>query len=268
MLEVIILGIIQGITEWLPVSSEGVVATFSNVIFKNDPKTSIGITLWLHIGTACSAIVVFRKNILNIIKQIAKSPKTPTNEIIFLVISIITSAVIGLPILILVEEAASTEILKNGTGIFTAIIGVFMIATGLIIKNQKIFPKKNISNINKLDALMTGIAQGASAIPGLSRSGLTTSILLIRGSDKKDALTLSFLIGIPATAGAGLYSILSDSITLSLENVIGLIVSFITGLITIKILLKLAAKINFAYFILLVGLALIFGSVLLLFQNY
>ncbi len=143
-----------------------------------------------------------------------------------------------------------------------------MIATGLIIKNQELNPKKNISNINKWDALITGIIQGVAAIPGLSRSGLTTSFLLIRRTDKKDALTLSFLIGIPATAGAGLYSILSDSITLSLENFIGLIVSFITGLITIKILLKLAAKINFGYFVFLIGLTLILGSGLLLFQNY
>ena len=95
MLEAIILGVIQGITEWLPVSSEGLVATTSTLLFKNDPSTSIGITLWLHIGTACSAIVVFRKNILEIIKQFITSPKNPTNESTFLIISVIVSALIG-----------------------------------------------------------------------------------------------------------------------------------------------------------------------------
>jgi len=267
LLEVVILGIIQGITEWLPISSEGVVATTSTLLFNNDPSTSIGITLWLHIGTACSAIVVFKKKILQIIKQFVTSPKKPTNEATFLIISTIVSALIGLPILILIKEAVSTELLQNSTGIFTAIIGIFMVASGLIMRNKNITPKKNIDNINKLDALITGIAQGLSAIPGLSRSGLTTSVLLIRGTGKKDALTLSFLIAIPATIGAGLYSILSDSITLSIENCIGLVVSFITGLITIKILLRLAEKINFGNFVFLVGLTLIFGSILLL-QNF
>ena len=266
MLEAIILGVIQGITEWLPVSSEGLVATTSTLLFKNDPSTSIGITLWLHIGTACSAIVVFRKNILKIIKQFITSPKNPTNESAFLIISVIVSALIGLPILILIKEAVSTELLQNSTGIFTAIIGVFMIVTGIIIRNKNMTSKKNIHNINKLDAFITGIGQGVAAIPGLSRSGLTTSILLIRGTSKTDSLTLSFLIGIPATIGAGVYSVLSESVSLSIENCIGLIVSFITGLITIKILLKLAEKINLGNFVFLVGLTLIFGSILLL-QN-
>lgn len=266
MLEAIILGVIQGITEWLPVSSEGLVATTSTLLFKNDPSTSIGITLWLHIGTACSAIVVFRKNILEIIKQFITSPENPTNESAFLIISVIVSALIGLPILILIKEAVSTELLQNSTGIFTAIIGVFMIVTGIIIRNKNMTSKKNIHNINKLDALITGIGQGVAAIPGLSRSGLTTSILLIRGTSKTDSLTLSFLIGIPATIGAGVYSVLSESVSLSIENCIGLIVSFITGLITIKILLKLAEKINLGNFVFLVGLTLIFGSILLL-QN-
>jgi len=266
LLEAIILGVIQGITEWLPVSSEGLVATTSTLLFKNDPSTSIGITLWLHIGTACSAIVVFRKNILEIIKQFITSPENPTNESAFLIISVIVSALIGLPILILIKEAVSTELLQNSTGIFTAIIGVFMIVTGIIIRNKNMTSKKNIHNINKLDALITGIGQGVAAIPGLSRSGLTTSILLIRGTSKTDSLTLSFLIGIPATIGAGVYSVLSESVSLSIENCIGLIVSFITGLITIKILLKLAEKINLGNFVFLVGLTLIFGSILLL-QN-
>ena len=141
-----------------------------------------------------------------------------------------------------------------------------MIVTGIIIRNKNMTSKKNIHNINKLDALITGIGQGVAAIPGLSRSGLTTSILLIRGTSKTDSLTLSFLIGIPATIGAGVYSVLSESVSLSIENCIGLIVSFITGLITIKILLKLAEKINLGNFVLLVGLTLIFGSILLL-QN-
>ena len=101
-----------------------------------------------------------------------------------------------------------------------------MIVTGIIIRNKNMTSKKNIHNINKLDALITGIGQGVAAIPGLSRSGLTTSILLIRGTSKTDSLTLSFLIGIPATIGAGVYSVLSESVSLSIENCIGLIVSF------------------------------------------
>ncbi|MQG22725.1 MAG: undecaprenyl-diphosphate phosphatase [SAR202 cluster bacterium] len=267
MLETIILGVIQGITEWLPVSSEGLVAATSTLLFGNDPSTSIGITLWLHIGTACSAIVIFRKKILKIVKQFITSPQKPTNESTFLIISVTISALIGLPIIILIEKAVSTELLQDSTGIFTALIGVFMVVTGILIRNKNITSKKDIDNVTKLDAFMTGIAQGIAAIPGLSRSGLTTSILLIRGTNKSDSLTLSFLIGIPATIGAGLYSVLSESINLSIENCIGLIVSFVTGLITIKILLKLAEKMNLGNFVFLVGLTLIFGSILL-FQNY
>jgi len=97
-------------------------------------------------------------------------------------------------------------------------------------------------------------------IPGLSRSGLTISALLVRKFDTKEALTLSFLMSIPASIGAGLIALANDSVALTTESVVALTVSFITGLLVIKGILRIADQISFGPFIIVIGLILFAGS--------
>ena len=111
-----------------------------------------------------------------------------------------------------------------------------------------------------LDSVIAGSAQGLAVIPGLSRSGLTISALLVRKFDTKEALTLSFLMSIPASIGAGLIALANDSVALTTESVVALTVSFITGLLVIKGILRIADQISFGPFIIVIGLILFAGS--------
>ena len=256
MLESILLGLIQGITEWLPVSSEGLVTASATFLLDKSLEDAIGISLWLHLGTALAALLSFKVEILNLTKGFMGNPSCFKGEIGFLFLGTAVSALIGLPLLLFAGEIFQSDPTKNGIQTFTALIGIFMIVTGVILLRSKRSGKRKRNDSGTIDAMLTGTAQGFSVLPGLSRSGLTVSVLLARGMDRRDALTLSFLLSIPAGIGAGLYTVFSTGIILSPEHLVAVGMSFITGLVTIRILLKLADRINFGIFVISVGMLL------------
>jgi undecaprenyl-diphosphatase len=256
MLESILLGLIQGITEWLPVSSEGLVTASATFLLDKSLEDAIGISLWLHLGTALAALLSFKVEILNLTKGFMSNPSCLKGEIGFLFLGTAVSALIGLPLLLFAGEIFQSDPTINGTQTFTALIGIFMIVTGVILLRSKRSGKRKRNDSGTIDAMFTGTAQGFSVLPGLSRSGLTVSVLLARGMDRRDALTLSFLLSIPAGIGAGLYTVFSTGIILSPEHLVAVGMSFITGLVTIRILLKLADRINFGIFVISVGMLL------------
>ena len=253
MLESILLGLIQGITEWLPVSSEGLVTASATFLLDKSLEDAIGISLWLHLGTALAALLSFKVEILKLTKGFIGNPSCLKGEIGFLFLGTAVSALIGLPLLLFAGEIFQSDPTKNGIQTFTALIGIFMIVTGVILLRSKRTGKRKRNDSGTIDAMLTGTAQGFSVLPGLSRSGLTVSVLLARGMDRRDALTLSFLLSIPAAIGASLYTVFSSGIILSPEHFVAVGVSFITGLVTIRILLKLADRINFGIFVISVG---------------
>ena len=136
-----------------------------------------------------------------------------------------------------------------------------MTLSGIVLMlSKKRFVPRILSAEPWLDSVIAGSAQGLAVIPGLSRSGLTISALLVRKFDTKEALTLSFLMSIPASIGADLIALVNDSVALTTESVVALTVSFITGLLVIKGILRIADQINFGPFIIVIGLILFAGS--------
>ena len=263
MLESFILGIIQGITEWLPVSSEGVVATVAIIFWDATPVDAIALSLWLHLGTSLAALIYFRKNIASILVRVAQSPTNFEGDIRFLILATSISILLGVPLLILGNDILTANQTETGLKIFSSAVGVAMVITGLFLLSRKSNAHRAKHQLNFLDSLITGVAQSIAAIPGISRSGMTVSALLARGVDKKEALTLSFLMGIPVTAGAGIYAGIANEFYRSLESFIALGTSLITGLVTIKILLNIADKINFGMFVISVGFLLVVNALLL-----
>ena len=157
------------------------------------------------------------------------NPSCLKGEIGFLFLGTAVSALIGLPLLLLAGEIFQSDSTKNGTQTFAALIGIFMIVTGVILLRSKRTGKRKRNDSGTIDAILTGTAQGFSVLPGLSRSGLTVSVLLARGMDRRDALTLSFLLSIPAATGAGLYTVFSSGIILSPEHLVAVGVSLYNG---------------------------------------
>ena len=112
-----------------------------------------------------------------------------------------------------------------------------------------------------IDAALTGIAQGFAALPGLSRSGLTVAVLLARNVDRREALVLSFLLSVPASLGAGFYAALSDDVAMSGSAFVAVAVAAVVGFATIRALMAVAERVNFAYFVMAVGVSIVAGAV-------
>ncbi len=260
----IIIGVLQGTIEWLPISSQGNLVIYLANFLKISPQLSLNYSLLLHIGTLGSAIVYFRNEIKEIfsIKNIKllivknfnlikiKEEKEDENFLIarFLLISLIVTFFISGPLYFLLRQKSS----DINVSFLNLTIGILLIATGFLIfySNKKTLTKPKLTIMN---SFILGLSQGFAIIPGLSRSGLTTSALLFRGFTPEKAFRLSFLLSIPTIFFGEIALFIFNGIFFSPYIIISIIVSFVVGYFTIDFLLKFAKKINFSYFCFVLG---------------
>lgn len=243
-LEIIILGTVQGLAEWLPVSSSGLLVLVQTRFW---PQTSLSqmieYALLLHVGTFLAAIIYFYEEIKEIIFKKGRVLKVLT-------FSTLLSAGFGFLLLQLLRQVEK-QIALTGK-VITALVGVFLIFTGIIQLNNDDQGKKELKSATIKDGILLGLVQALTVLPGFSRSGLTVGLLLNLGFEKVEALKLSFLAGLPI--------ILISNIWLNLKQLSGVhfnwgvMVSFLVGLLSINLLFKLAKKINFGYFVSFFGL--------------
>ncbi len=240
MTNYIVLGIIQGIFEWIPISSEGIVALASQSLFEE--LNPIDTALFLHLGTFLAVLVYFRKDWIEILSF--KNRKLFR----FLVITTIVSLVIGYPVYRLVRNIAVGNTLLLITGFALLVTAYF----------QKKNKKLNIS-WNCLAAL-AGFLQGLAVIPGLSRSGSTIFGLSLGKLSPSKILKISYIISAPVVLISSVYLFIDNSNTF--EAWPALISSFVVGLLTLYFLLRFIKRINFFKFALIFGLICILGGVL------
>tara|TARA_B100000427_G_C15479538_1_gene582288 strand:- start:712 stop:1524 length:813 start_codon:yes stop_codon:yes gene_type:complete len=217
LLEIIILSIIQGITEFLPVSSTGHIIFFSDLFDLNTSDIYFDITV--HLGSLLSIIFYFRKNIFGILKLNNKFyVQNSVYEISFkkLYVLIFIST---LPIIIcaIFFDLDFFEKFRSSTW-----VGIFMIFTSLILFISEFLSSKNknIGEISKRDSIIIGIFQCLSILPGISRSGMTIFSGLLVGMDRQSAVVYSFVLSIPTIIGAVCLMVINNVNDLSFENII------------------------------------------------
>ena len=244
-IDVIILGIIQGFTEFLPVSSSGHLELAKVILGDNSmAEESLLFTVILHFATALSTIVIFRKDIVEIITSLLKfSWNELTQFISKIAISMLPAIVVGL----FFEE--ELEALFNGNIVF---VGAMLIITALLLWLAD--RSKNTGKaVGYKNALVIGIAQAIAMLPGISRSGATISTSVLLGNDKSKAARFSFLMVIPLIFGKIAKDLLSGELTAQASNFtslgIGFIVAFISGLLACTWMIKLVKKINYLTFL-------------------
>lgn len=231
VIKYIIIGFIQGITEFLPVSSSGHVVLFGS-LFELDNLLLISIVA--HVGTLFAVLFCYRKKIFELIRQ----PKNKTN--LHLIIATIPTIVIVILFNSFFEEHFSTS---------TLVWGFLISAVLLLIADMK---KQNNKLLTNKSALYMGLAQGCAILPGISRSGSTLVCGLMLGIDKQKTLDFSFLMSIPIIIASAIYEtikLFSMQITINWFGIfIIMISSFIFGILSIKIMLKLVNKNKLFYF--------------------
>ena len=140
------------------------------------------------------------------------------------------------------------------------VVGVAMLGTAVVLRARLEGGTRTRRDLSMMDAMAFGLAQGFAATPGLSRSGLTVSMLLGRGIDRGEALAVSFLMSIPASLGAALFAAIDGAGIGLIEGLLGAAVSAIVGLVSIKTLLGVAQRLNFTVFVGVLAVAVIAGS--------
>jgi undecaprenyl-diphosphatase len=267
IIQQIILGIIQGITEWIPVSSEGALLfTMANFFGGVDLNLFLRQALFLHLGTFFAALVYFRKEIRQLLSGAANYVNTDPETkrtLKFLVIATVTSGIVGLAIISLLDFVNINELPLTSASI-NLFIGVLLITTGVFQLKSRSSGYRREFHLRDSDSIILGLAQGVAALPGLSRSGLTVSSFLFRGFDETVALRLSFIMSLPIIFIANLILNLPDLVFVK-GMFFGFIFAFIFGLGTIHLLMLFSKKVRFGYFVITFGILAIGAGIVNLF---
>jgi len=256
MLESIILGMVQGVTEWLPISSEGAIVVLKMNLFNSDLGLGslIKYALFLHLGTFLAALIYLRKEVFLLVKNFFNYRKVERRDRNLIKFYFLATFFSGFFAFIIFKIVGFFEERVDPTSkAIILIVGIALLFTAFLQIRKKGSSFRGVADLNFTDSFLLGLAQGFSIIPGLSRSGLTISAFLLRKIDKKQALKLSFLMSLPVVL-AGNILLNLEMFALSLESLLGFCFSFVFGILTIHILLKLADRVNFGIFVLFFSL--------------
>ena len=259
--EAIILGIVQGLTEFLPVSSSGHLELAKYFMGEESMgEESLLMTVVLHFATALSTLFVFRKEVSTIIKGLFQPHYNEDRKFAtHILISMIPAVIIGLAFEEQIESLFSQKI---------GMVGMFLIFTGFILFLAD-KAKSTIKNVGIKEALLIGIAQAVAILPGISRSGVTISTSVLLKIDREEAAKFSFLMVVPLILGKVAKDIGSGD--LSFDNVkllpmfFGFTASFLTGILACRLMIRLVQKSKlkyFSYYCVAIGLMAILVSVI------
>ncbi|SDM96474.1 undecaprenyl-diphosphatase [Halogranum gelatinilyticum] len=244
----VVVGLLQGVFEWLPISSEGNIAIALTAL-GSDPSTAVAYALFLHAGTALSATVYYRDELLGVARRLPSwRPGTAfdgeTATLSFLALGTLASGVVA----IVAYSALDRFVSELTGGAFVALVGGLLVLTGLLQRFAGSLSLGGRENPDLVDAVVVGTLQGLAVLPGVSRSGTTASALLLRGHDGPDSFRLSFLLSIPAALGGGVLAVADlgglPGVTPA-AALVSLSVAALVGYLTIGALMKLVRRVPF-----------------------
>lgn len=243
--DAIILGVVQGLTEFLPISSSGHLVISKHILGVTMP--GISFEVWLHFGTLIAVLVYFYRRILQLL--LALKPGETTKDIAYrrttiwaIIVGTLPAVAVGLTLKSSIENAFSSPVFVSS----------MLICTGVLLLLSILAKNKNLG-ITIPKGLAIGLAQAMAILPGISRSGSTITAAMFLGMKPSEAAEFSFLLAVPAVGGAFLLDVLSvgsdvfagDSLLL---YIVGTAVSFVFGLLSIHYLLKIVKKGSFYVF--------------------
>ncbi len=261
ILYAILLGLVQGISEWLPISSKTQVLFASTFLFSLPISAAYAFGLFMEIGSLGSAVTYFRRDIWSLLHD--------RRLLNYLIIVTVFTAIVGLPLYYVTDKVLQQN--QYNIGIPMIILGVVLIGMGHYIRySRSLVRLGGLEQMRIRNYIVVGIAQGIAALPGVSRSGMTVSTMLLMGVKPDQAFRLSYLAYIPASLGAfGVSLILSsDQVNTAIQSVepLGIAVAIVTaalvGIAVISYLLKFAKRSNIWVIDITLGvIALVIGIV-------
>ena len=257
-IEAILLAIIQGLTEFLPISSSAHLILLSEFMGSSQ---NLFYDVSLHLGTLIAVCLYFRSELMEIVHSFFKYKSFLKNQLFNqLFLACIPTLVLGFMFVEIIDSYLRTGLIIAMTTILFGIL--------LFLSTLKKSYKTDIKDLSISDALLIGVAQSLALIPGTSRSGITITAGLFLGLDNKTASKFSFLMAIPTIGAIALYQFYSVDMEYMIDyfeiNILGLIISFLIAYTTIDFFIKFINKIGFIPFIIyriILGMALLYALV-------
>jgi undecaprenyl-diphosphatase len=254
----IIVALIQGLVEWLPISSEGQVVLFLYNFTPVPSEQIVSLVVWLHLGTALAVIARYPRIIVEVLSF--KDKKLFR----LLLVATLSTAITAVPLYFFLKNNLTPV---HGE-LLNVLVGVLLLVTAIVLylptRKQDDDVEDTEKEVEDREATITGLVQGFAVLPGLSRSGVTISTLLMQRIDKETAMKFSFLMSVPAVLAILLLEVLTGSTlpagigTLDLLIIEGIV--FVSGLASMEFLLVLARRISFWKLCLLLAvIAILFG---------
>ena len=249
-LQAVILGVVQGLTEFLPVSSSGHLQLANEILGTNlDPESNLTFSLTLHAATVLSTIVILWSEIWRLIKGVFS--RTFTEEqayVLKIIISMIPVGIVGVFFKDYIEAAFSSIV----------VVGVMLLCTAVLLSFAYYAKPRQKESISYRDAFIIGLSQALAVLPGLSRSGTTNATGLLLGNKKESVAQFSFLMVLPPILGNALLDIVKGDFGGGVEvvpTVAGFIAAFVTGCIACKWMIGIVKRGKLIWFALYCALA-------------
>jgi undecaprenyl-diphosphatase len=237
MLDAILWGLIQGLTEFLPISSSGHLVLVPALLNREGPD--LATAAMLHLGTLVAVLVYYRTDIA----AMAKFDRPGRRKITLILIGSVPAVVLGFAFKDEIEELVADP---KAVAVMLVITGVILLGTTLLRVGDRTF-----RDMGPLDAILVGLGQATALIPGISRSGMTITTGLLRGMSRTESARFAFLLGIPVIAGAGLLEmvdVLSSGMSIPSTVWVAVIVAGLSGYAAIAILLRVLTRIGLTPF--------------------
>ncbi|NLE65102.1 MAG: undecaprenyl-diphosphate phosphatase [Elusimicrobia bacterium] len=254
MLEHIILGAIQGVTEWVPVSSKTCVMLAKTHLFGSQESTNelLRYALLLHLGTFGAALTFFWKDILGAFRAIVPGRSAETKDRKVLLFLITTTILTGIGLVLNQHFALLVHRAPNAKTALTGLIGIMLLITGALQIRTARLGQKTSANLSWIDGVLLGMAQALATLPGMSRAGTTMAALSWRGFDQEHTLKLSFLMSLPVIFAGNILLNYRAFLVLD-ERWIGVLSAFGVGLLSVRGILTWAKKVRFGLFLVGIG---------------
>jgi len=244
--ETIVYALLQGMTEFLPISSSGHLALLGELFFRHNNQTFFFVVL--HLGTLFAVLIFFRNDIIKLIKGLIKwlsyqegNEIQSINLLLCIIVSTMVTGLLVFPFKDFVEDSFKS----------TMLISINFLITGAILLSTYLVGGKNSGEVNIKKSIIIGISQAIAVLPGISRSGATISTAILSGVRGEEAFRFSFLISIPAVLGAAILEMPSSG-TLTTEMwwqyIMGFITSFLSGIASLYLLGRIINKNKLYYF--------------------
>ncbi len=253
LMQIIVIAIIQGITEFLPISSSGHLAITSDITGWTDQ--GLAMDVMLHVGSLVAIIVYFWRDVLNLAiggLNLLRGRVTPHGKLaLYIILATIPAVIFGL----ILKKTGAIDALRADDLLKLQVVGWAAIFYGALLYLADRFGpnEKAMENMTLPPALMIGLAQMLALVPGTSRSGITMTAARFLGFSRPEAARFSFLLGMPAIAGAGLLTFkeaLETGTAISSDVWLGAGLSFVASFAAITFLMALVKRVSFLPFVL------------------